>query len=197
MGEEATVFVGNISWSTDDASLMNHFRAQSLAVASASVQRHQDTGRSKGWGLVTLDTHDTMQLAIRNLNDSELDGRKIIVREGSKEPPAREGGGKPRQARAAKPEWSASNGAGASSNTLYVGNLPWSADTAALTDLFSRACSIAPSSCEVIYGRDGRSRGYGLVSFADKAAAESAMTKISGQQLEGRDVQVRFDKKSG
>jgi len=174
---------------------MNHFQAQSLAVVSASVQRHADTGRSKGWGLVTLDSHDTMQLAIRHLNDSELDGRKIIVREGSKEPPAREGNSKPRQARAAKPDWQGSNGV-AASNTLYVGNLPWSSGTDDLTGMFGRL-GLAPTSCEVVYGRDGRSRGYGLVNFSDKAAAESALNALAGQQIDGRDVAVRFDKKTG
>merc|ERR1711934_222280 len=193
---EATVFVGNISWSTDDSALQNHFMGQNLAVVNASVQRHADTGRSKGWGLVTLDSHDTMKLAIRHLNESDLDGRKIIVREGSKEPPVRESGVKPRPSRQAKQDWGASNGAGPSSNTLFVGNLPWSTDNDALSNMFS-GLSLKFDSCEVVYGRDGRSRGYGLVSFSDQNQADYALKQVDGQTIDGRAVAARFDKKSG
>ena len=45
------VFIGNLTWTTTDAELME-FAEPIGVVVSAKVQRHRDTLRSKGWGLV-------------------------------------------------------------------------------------------------------------------------------------------------
>ena len=42
------VAVGNLSWDTQEEDLAM-FMASSGAVVSCEVQRHADTGRSKGW----------------------------------------------------------------------------------------------------------------------------------------------------
>lgn len=49
IGNTNKVFVGNLAWSTTDEELLE-FAAQNGEVRAAHVQRHEDTGRSKGWG---------------------------------------------------------------------------------------------------------------------------------------------------
>lgn len=41
--------------------------------------RDRDTGRSRGFGFVTFGSPDEAELAIQNLNEKELDGRRIKV----------------------------------------------------------------------------------------------------------------------
>ena len=50
------------------------------------------SGRSKGMGILEYGTREEAEEAIRTLNDTELDGRQIAVRE-DRDAPAREGGG--------------------------------------------------------------------------------------------------------
>ena len=47
----------------------------------AEVQVHQDSGRSKGWGLAEFSTPEEAQAAMQALNNQELDGRPVNLRE--------------------------------------------------------------------------------------------------------------------
>ncbi len=74
------LFIGSLSWDTNDDSLKAHF-ASIGPVASAKVITDRDSGRSKGFGFVEFDNDEDGTKAIEQLNDSELDGRKIVVNE--------------------------------------------------------------------------------------------------------------------
>jgi len=50
----------------------------------------RDTGRSKGFGFVEMPNEEEGQSAIAELNDSELDGRTIVVKKAN--PPGGGGG---------------------------------------------------------------------------------------------------------
>lgn len=74
------------------------------------------------------------------------------------------------------------------SKNIYVGNLPWSADDAALSDLFSRHGEVI--SARVITDRDtGRSRGFGFVEM-DSASADAAINALNGADMDGRALRV-------
>lgn len=49
-------------------------------VSAASVITDKFTGKSKGYGFVEMPNDDEAQNAINELNDSELDGRTIVVK---------------------------------------------------------------------------------------------------------------------
>lgn len=73
------IFVGNLSFSTTEEELRELFSAYG-DVSAARIIIDRQTGRSKGFGFVEMDT-DSADTAITRLNDSELGGRKIRVNE--------------------------------------------------------------------------------------------------------------------
>jgi RNA recognition motif-containing protein len=74
------LFIGSLAWGTTDDSLQAHF-AQCGTVASAKVVTDRDTGRSRGFGFVEFDDDKEADAAVEKLNNSDLDGRNIIVSE--------------------------------------------------------------------------------------------------------------------
>ena len=74
------LFIGSLSWDTTDDSLKSYFESIG-PVVSAKVITDRDSGRSKGFGFVEYENDDDGTKAIEQLNDSELDGRKIVVNE--------------------------------------------------------------------------------------------------------------------
>ena len=85
------LFVGNLSFSTEESSLQDLF-SQAGPVDSVRVMRDQATGRSRGFGFVEMGTEEAAQAAIDRFNETEVDGRRIAVNEAR--PPAGGGGGR-------------------------------------------------------------------------------------------------------
>jgi cold-inducible RNA-binding protein len=84
------LYVGNLSFSVDDASLHALF-SQIGSVDSAKVIKDRDSGRSKGFGFVEMSSDDEAQRAITELNGKEHAGRQMNVSEARPQAP-REGG---------------------------------------------------------------------------------------------------------
>ena len=83
------IYVGNLSWSMTDDDLSNLF-SQYGSVTSAKILKEKNTGRSKGFGFVEMEDDEAAKTAIATLNESEVQGRKLIVNESQPRP---EGGG--------------------------------------------------------------------------------------------------------
>ena len=169
-------------------------------VKSATVIRYPD-GRSKGWGLVEFSDATGSAAAIANFNDIELMGRKIFIREdreqgGGGDAPAGGGlpappGGRRRSGRSrARPPLAEPAEEVTSGTCLFVGNLPWSTTSQQLKEVFSE---YNVKTAEVKAGYDGRSRGYGIVTFDSEEDAASAVS-LGGYNLDGREMLVRFDR---
>lgn len=88
------LFVGGLAWATDDASLQAAF-APFGTVASATVIKDRETGRSKGFGFVEFESDEEGKAAEAGMNGKELDGRTIAVNEARprEERPRNSGGG--------------------------------------------------------------------------------------------------------
>jgi len=72
---------------------------------------------------------------------------------------------------------------------LYVGNLPFSATDAILSETFTQCGTVTSS--KIITDRDtGRSKGFGFVEMATEAEAQSAIQKFNGMDWEGRPMTV-------
>ena len=74
------LFVGSLPWSVNDEGLKQTFEKHG-SVVSAKVIMDRDTSRSRGFGFVEMENSDDASKAIRALNNSEIDGRNIIVNE--------------------------------------------------------------------------------------------------------------------
>lgn len=72
------LFVGSLAWGTTDASLAEAFAAFG-EVIEAKVITDRDSGRSRGFGFVTMVDQEAADAAISGMNEQELDGRKIFV----------------------------------------------------------------------------------------------------------------------
>jgi len=73
------LFVGNLSFQTTENDITDAF-AHCGAVEAVSIITDRDTGRSKGFGFVTMSEEDAAK-AIAQLNGSQLDGRALTVNE--------------------------------------------------------------------------------------------------------------------
>ncbi len=74
------LFVGSLPWSVDDEELKTNFEKHGTVV-SAKVIMDRDTNRSRGFGFVEMESSSDATNAINALNDSELNGRNIVVNE--------------------------------------------------------------------------------------------------------------------
>ncbi|KAH7915238.1 hypothetical protein BJ138DRAFT_1142311 [Hygrophoropsis aurantiaca] len=75
---QTKLYVGNLSWGTNDDSLRGAFSGYGT-VTDCIVMSDRETGRSRGFGFVTMGSEDEAREAITHLNDEELDGRRIKV----------------------------------------------------------------------------------------------------------------------
>lgn len=72
---------------------------------------------------------------------------------------------------------------------LYVGNLPYSATSEELNQLFGTHGAV--KSADVIMDREtGRSKGFGFVEMGSEAEAKAAIAALNGHQLGGRALTV-------
>ncbi|MCG6963695.1 MAG: RNA-binding protein [Acidobacteria bacterium] len=86
------IYVGNLSFSTTEDSLRAKFE-EFGQVEEVAIITDRDTGRSRGFGFVTMPSSDEANAAIEALNSVELDGRPLKVNEAR---PRRDSGGQQR-----------------------------------------------------------------------------------------------------
>ena len=71
--------MGNLTWGTSWQDLKDHFKPCG-AVAHAKIMEGSN-GRSRGFGIVEFESAEDAAAAIEQMNETELDGRTIHVRE--------------------------------------------------------------------------------------------------------------------
>ncbi|KAF0911787.1 hypothetical protein E2562_012288 [Oryza meyeriana var. granulata] len=170
--EDLRVFVGNLPFSVDSAQLAGLFE-QAGSVEMVEVIYDKLTGRSRGFGFVTMSTVEEVEAAVEQFNGYILDGRSLRVNSG---PPPPRDQSSPRAPRG-------------EANRVYVGNLSWGVDNAALANLFSGEGEVLEA--RVIYDREsGRSRGFGFVTYGSAEEVENAVSNLDGTDLDGRQIRV-------
>ncbi|KAG4073660.1 hypothetical protein HA402_000884 [Bradysia odoriphaga] len=75
--ESSKIFVGGLAWHTGDAPLRQLFETYGEVIEATVIR--EDTGRSRGFGIVTMSSSEDADKAIEALNDTEFDGRRIRV----------------------------------------------------------------------------------------------------------------------
>lgn len=74
-------------------------------------------------------------------------------------------------------------------NKIYVGNLPFSATSDSLNELFAQFGKV--DSAKIVMDRDtGRSKGFGFVEMSSGEEAAAAIEKLNGTDMGGRSLVV-------
>ena len=75
---EKKLYIGNLAWTTTTESLKAAF-SKAGEVVDAIVMTEKMSGRSRGFGFVTMATDEATDAAIEMFNEKDLDGRTLVV----------------------------------------------------------------------------------------------------------------------
>ena len=75
---QAKLYVGNLSYQCTEDELKSLF-SQAGDVKSVAIITERDTGRSKGFGFVEMDTQEAAQKAITMVHNHEMGNRALTV----------------------------------------------------------------------------------------------------------------------
>lgn len=179
--EAPKIFCGNLSWSMPVEQLQAAFE-EFGTVVQANIVTDPSTGRSKGFGFVTMGSKEEARAALEGLNGQDVDGRVIRL------DPANSG---PREPRESRPRTYNNRQQRTYDNPyrVYVGNLPWRIDDYSLEDAFSEYGTVKDA--KVMTDREsGRSRGFGFVTMSSDEEVSVACSSLDGADWEGRTLRV-------
>ncbi|XP_071705760.1 29 kDa ribonucleoprotein A, chloroplastic-like [Rutidosis leptorrhynchoides] len=189
------VYVGNLPWNVDSAALAGLFQ-RAGNVEMVEVVYDKISGRSRGFGFVTMSSVQEVEAATRQFNGYELDGRQLKVNSGP--PPSkgessfgrqREGGRGSFGGDGSRGGYGGGGGRSSDTNKVYVGNLAWSVDNLALETLFQEQGNVMEA--RVVYDRDsGRSKGFGFVTYGSADEVNKAVESLDGLNVDGRNIRV-------
>lgn len=74
------IYVGNLSFSTTEDTLRTEFEKHGT-VEEVTIVSDRETGRSRGFGFVTMPDASEAGTAIETVNGTEIDGRTVNVNE--------------------------------------------------------------------------------------------------------------------
>lgn len=74
------IYVGNLSYETTEQDLETRF-SEHGTVVSVAIIRDRQTGTSRGFGFVEMESDEEAAAAIKALNGAELHGRSLTVNE--------------------------------------------------------------------------------------------------------------------
>ncbi|KAJ9051779.1 Protein phosphatase PP2A regulatory subunit B [Entomophthora muscae] len=152
-------------------------------VTSCLVQQDAD-GKSKEFGFVNFEAHESAVSAIDALNEQEHFGTKITVCRAQKK--AERENELRKQFQAIKEEkMMKSQGA-----NLYVKNLEDDVDEAKLISIFSPYGTIA--SCKIMVDEKNKSRGFGFVSFTSPTDASKAVVELNNRMFGNKPLYVNY-----
>uniref|UniRef100_A0A1D1YA00 Ribonucleoprotein, chloroplastic n=1 Tax=Anthurium amnicola TaxID=1678845 RepID=A0A1D1YA00_9ARAE len=163
------LYFGNLPYNCDSAQLAG-FIQDYATPEMVEVLYEKETGRSRGFGFVTMSSVEDCEVVIKNLDGSQYCGRVMRVNFSDK----------PKPKEPLYPE---------SDFKLFVGNLAWSVTSESLVQAFKDYGHVVGT--RVIFDGDtGRSRGYGFVCFSIKSEMETALEALNGMELEGRPMRI-------
>lgn len=161
---EFQVYVGNLSETTTDKMLYDHFKLKFSDVFNARVIRKTD-GSSRGYGFVKYQTDESAIKSVGLLNGlfsplEKLDGRELVVRETYRRSRSEAEQGVDQER----------------SRTIFVGNLNLLLGDGELRKSFEKFGRV--DSCRVILNR-----GFGFVTFEDNVAALAALSVMQNVEI--------------
>lgn len=183
MGDRAkkftNVYVKNFGDALDEDKLRDMF-ATCGPIVSCKVMS-DDSGKSRGFGFVSFEEHESAQKAVDELNNTEIGGHTIFVGRAQKKA-ERHAELKERFERIKQERMNRYQGV-----NLYVKNLDDTIDDEQLRKEFSAFGTITSAKvmCE-----NGRSKGFGFVCFSLPEEATKAVTEMNGRILVSKPLYV-------
>mmetsp|Transcript_23139 Transcript_23139/g.28441 ORF Transcript_23139/g.28441 Transcript_23139/m.28441 type:complete len:325 (-) Transcript_23139:227-1201(-) len=174
------LFVQNLAFRTSWQDLKDHFR-QAGNVVHASIMK--DGNRSKGCGIVEFETPAEARKAMNTLNESELGGRSILIREDREDRDIKGQSQSPLKKKNDRGE----------GTQLVIHGLPWSYTWQQLKDMVANE-GVEVIRADIVQGPNGRSKGFGTVAVGSTRDANKVIKELDGAELEGRPLSVKFDK---
>ncbi|KAJ3068727.1 hypothetical protein HDU98_008148 [Podochytrium sp. JEL0797] len=167
--EDTTIFVGNLSWGTDEKSLTRFFTAAGK-VNSVRLINGPD-GKRKGFGYVEFADSQSAKQAL-TMGGQEVDGRQIRVDRST-------------------PIQSKKGPDTTECDSLFVGNLSGNATVKSLKELFGKHGKV--TEIRIPTDREsGTPKGFAYVSYATVASAKSALETLQGHDFEGRHLRLDY-----
>lgn len=189
-----SVFVGDLAFEVDDATLEHTFRTYYPSTRHAKVMLDPTTGRSRGFGFVRFSNEAERDRAITEMNGVYIGTKQVRVSIATQRKP---GGAPPPFSAGGASSASTMTGGGApgsgetdpNNTTLFIGGLSTSVSEAELHAAFSR-CG------EIVYTKIPAGKGCGFVQFVQRTAAEYALETMNGHMLGGMPIRVSWGKSS-
>jgi polyadenylate-binding protein len=170
------IFIKNLDKSIDNKALYDTFSAFGNIL---SCKIAMDEHGSKGYGFVHFETEEAARNSIEKVNGMLLNGKKVFV-----------GRFMTRRERIDMMGDRAKK-----FTNVYVKNFGDALDDVKLRELFEKCGTV--SSCKVMSADDGKSRGFGFVSYDDHDAAQRAVDEINNTEIDGHTIYVgRAQKKA-
>ena len=189
------LFVAGLPESISEDVLRQLFEAAGGGVVEVSLPKDRATGRTRGFGFVTLATAEDANKARQALDGTFQAGKSISVRPFQAEPPGRREprpmGSAPGPHTGAVPSV---GGPGGSSpdRTLYMGNLPYDATLEEVEGLLAPVGPGQVARVNLPIDQDGRKRGFGFIYMASADAARQAIEVLKGAEIRGRRLVVNL-----
>ncbi|KAL4591867.1 hypothetical protein LXL04_004841 [Taraxacum kok-saghyz] len=186
--EAGRLYIGNLPYAITSSELSQIF-GEAGNVNSVEIVYDRVTDRSRGFAFITMASVQEAKEAIRMFNGSQIGGRAVKVNF----PEVPRGG----EREVMGPKIRSSNRDFIESpNKIYAGNLSWIITSEKLKDTFADQPGFL--SAKVIYEKQsGKSRGFGFITFSSPEAAESALTAMNGQEVEGRPLRLNLAEGKG
>jgi len=174
------IYVKYLDKSVDDDKLRIMF--EKYGTVTSAVIMKDDKDESKGFGFVNFERNDDAQKAIDDLNDKELDGKKLYVGRAQKKTD-REKELKDMFLKIQRERMSKYQGV-----NLYVKNLDETIDDEKLRQEFSVCGTI--TSAKVMSDEKGASKGFGFVCFSTPEEATKSVTEMNGKMIVNKPIYV-------
>ncbi|KAF7304813.1 Polyadenylate-binding protein [Mycena kentingensis (nom. inval.)] len=143
-------------------------------VTSSAIQVDEE-GKSKGFGFVNYEDHESAQKAVDTLHDTEINGRKLFVGRAQKKAEREEELRKSYE-QAKMEKLSKYQGV-----NLYIKNLEDDMDDDKLRAEFEPFGTV--TSCKVMRDDKGTSKGFGFVCFSSPDEATKAVAEMNNKML--------------